>query len=209
MYSDLRGSMSHMSFPKDREFPEALTDSSLISCSGLFLGLTGTFSMVSNVLSDPSITLCILGISKEVADGIAASYLPTENGIFPVQRWLLGVRNEELLSSVSKMMRQSAHMCLMFTCDLLVSGPALAQATTPRLLNCTNTSNQPKTVMWQRCVFSGHTFNVGRTSSANGLPQIDCPPFPVPASRMRSLIPGHDDGLERGKDYLWGLLSGS
>lgn len=43
-------------------------------------------------------------------------------------------------------------------CDLFVSGPELAIASIPRLLN----------------------FSVDRISSANGLPQMDWPPFPLP-----------------------------
>ena len=75
------------------------TDSSLISCSGLFLGLTGTFSIVSKVESDPSITLSIendgSGRSLSVEPDTDRD-LPTENGVFPIERRLFGISDEEL-----------------------------------------------------------------------------------------------------------------
>lgn len=62
------------------------------------------------------------------------------------------------------------------TCDLLVSGPALAIATMPLLLNCIHMAlAYPILIPSSRL-----TRSVCLISSENGLPQILCPPFPVP-----------------------------
>ena len=95
---------------------------------------------------------------------------------------------------------------------LFVSGPELAIATTPRELNFKNTSKSVD----RRDITMALTFNVERTSSAKGLPQMDWPPLPVPVGSPPCIIKplmflwnnmseahNHDSD---GHSYLWNTV---